>query len=91
MLAVLLASVVGFAQHTGGSFGGSSWGSGSSSSSSSGHSSSSGGGSSGHGASGELLWLMLRLVIWSFSVSPILGCGVLAVCVGFLWFMYRLK
>jgi len=98
-------AVVSLAQQTGGSFGGSRWGSGSSSSgggsssSGSGSSSWSGGGSS-YGGSGsrssdgggfELVWIVIQLVIWCFSVSPVLGFGVLGVGLAFLLFVWFLR
>jgi len=91
-------AVISLAQQTGGSFGGSRWGSGSSgggsSSSGSGSSWSGGGSSSGgrsHSSDGggfELVWIVIQLVIWCFSVSPILGFGVLGVGLAFLLFVW---
>lgn len=91
-------AVITLAQQTGGSFGGSRWGSGSSgggsSSSGSGSSWSGGGSSSGgrsHSSDGggfELVWIVIQLVIWCFSVSPILGFGVLGVGLAFLLFVW---
>ncbi len=95
-------AVISLAQQTGGSFGGSRWGSGSSSSgggsSSSGSGSSWSGGGSSYGGGGrshssdgggfELVWIVIQLVIWCFSVSPILGFGVLGVGLVFLLFVW---
>jgi uncharacterized membrane protein len=92
-------AVITLAQQTGGSFGGSRWGSGSSSSSGGGSyapssgSSSYGGGSShsGGGDSGDafqMIWILIQIVIWCFSISPVLGFGVLAVGFGFLVFVW---
>jgi uncharacterized membrane protein len=95
-------SLVTLAQHTGGSFGGSRWGSGSPSSgggsSSSSGSSSSGGSYSGGGYSGSSrssdsggIWILLQIVIWCFSVSPILGFAVLGIGLAFLFFVWTLR
>jgi uncharacterized membrane protein len=92
-------AVVTLAQQTGGSFGGSRWGSGSSSSSGGGSyspssgSSSYGGGSShsGGGDAGDafrMIWVLIQIVVWCFSISPVLGFGVLAVGLGFLVFVW---
>jgi uncharacterized membrane protein len=87
-------AAVSLAQQTGGSFGGSRWGSGSSSSgrSSSSGSSWSGGGrssSGSHNAGGfDFVVTFIYLVIWCFSVSPILGLAVLGVGLGFILFMF---
>lgn len=92
-------ALVTLAQHTGGSFGGSRWGSGSSSS---GSGSYSGGGSySGSGRSGSSrssgssdlrgIWILLQIVVWCFSVSPILGFAVLGIGLAFLFFVWTLR
>ncbi len=92
-------AVITLAQQTGGSFGGSRWGSGSSSSSGGGSyspssgSSSYGGGGSSHsgGDSGDafrMIWILIQIVVWCFSISPVLGFGVLAVGLGFLVFVW---
>ena len=96
--------VESMAQQTGGSFGGSRWGSGSSSSGGSpswggGSSSSSGSYSSGGGYSsrrsggdsGGLFWIVFQIVIWCFSVSPVLGFAVLGVGLAFLFFVWAFK
>ncbi|MDO9020390.1 MAG: hypothetical protein Q7V43_25925 [Myxococcales bacterium] len=92
-------ALVTLAQHTGGSFGGSRWGSGSPSSSSG--SSSSGGSYSGGGYSGSSrssgssdfggVWILIQIVIWCFSVSPILGFAVLGIGLAFLFFVWTLR
>lgn len=98
-------AVVTLAQQTGGSFGGSRWGSGSSStpsapsggswsggSSSSGRRSGGGSSSSHHSdGGGNLVLLFFYLVVWCFSVSPILGLAVLGVGIGFVVFMFFLR
>ena len=94
-------AVITLAQQTGGSFGGSRWGSGSSSSSSGGGSyspssgsSSYGGGSSSRSGGGDagdafsMIWILIQIVVWCFSISPVLGFGVLAVGLGFLIFVW---